>query len=567
MNMNADLREPSQQVITLLDCQRRVLERIASGAPLAEVLLTIVKLVEQLAPGLRCAILRTDASGKRLEFAAAPNIPEDFKACMAPFLGIGPDMGNCGRAAFRRRPVYTEDVALDPRWVHCRDVALRNGIRAAWSTPVLSDDNAVLGTFTMLYGEPGLPSDEHVQLIDMAVQMARVAIQSKQDEEKLRASEQKYRLIAEHARDLISLMDPAGRRLYASPSFAALYGKPAGSLEGQFAYDAALPEDRARVENEFRAVVASGLGRRFEFRVVTNGKGVRHLQIENSPILDSTGRTTAVLGVGRDVTEERRTQQVLQERTGLLRSIFESASAGIVITDMEHRLLRVNPAFCRITGYAEGELEGRSGWLLSHEEDRDRCEAAFRDLANGTSPVNVDKRYRRKDGSVVWVHVTATLVRDGSSEARYIVALVEDITQRREAQRALEDSARELQALSRRLVELQESERRHLSRELHDRLGETLTALSVNLSMLKDGVQRDERARARVEDSAALVKSTAAAIENIVAELRPPMLDDHGLAAALDWYGKQFAARAGIAVSVQADEPSTRVAPEVGIAL
>jgi signal transduction histidine kinase len=121
--------------------------------------------------------------------------------------------------------------------------------------------------------------------------------------------------------------------------------------------------------------------------------------------------------------------------------------------------------------------------------------------------------------------------------------------------------------LSRRLVELQESERKALARELHDRLGGTLTALSINVAMLKEAVQADARATTRLEDSAALLKATADTIENLVADLRPPMLDDYGLPAAIDWYARQFAQRVGVAVSVQATEAGERLAPEVEMAL
>ena len=142
-----------------------------------------------------------------------------------------------------------------------------------------------------------------------------------------------------------------------------------------------------------------------------------------------------------------------------------------------------------------------------------------------------------------------------------------DITERIEAEEALRASTERLQALTRRQVELQESERRTLARELHDRLGATLTSLSINLARLKERLGADAYASARVEDSVALVKWTAAAIEDIAAELRPPLLDDHGLAAALDWYGKQFAARVGVEVSMRVADARERVAADVGIAL
>jgi len=169
----------------LIDSQRRVLERIANGAPLGEILETMVKLIEEQAQGMRCAVLLADARQERLSFAAAPSIPEEFKAGVAPFLGIAPAMGPCGTAAFLRKPVYARDTATDPLLKDFRDIAVRNGLRAIWSTPILSDDNAVLGTFAMFYGAPGLPSPEHIQLIDMATQMARVAIEAKGSEERM----------------------------------------------------------------------------------------------------------------------------------------------------------------------------------------------------------------------------------------------------------------------------------------------------------------------------------------------------------------------------------------------
>jgi DNA-binding CsgD family transcriptional regulator len=85
--------------------------------------------------------------------------------------------------------VYAKDIGTDARWKDYRDIALRNGVRAIWSTPILADDNSVLGTFAMFYGEPGLPSPEHIQLIDMATQMVRVAIEVKRGENALRQSE------------------------------------------------------------------------------------------------------------------------------------------------------------------------------------------------------------------------------------------------------------------------------------------------------------------------------------------------------------------------------------------
>src|SRR6202790_2698547 len=179
----------------LLESQRRILDRIASGAPLQETLETLVRLIEEQAEGMRCAVLLADAAQQSLSFVAAPSIPEDYKASMVPYLRIAPNMSSCGTAAFLREPVYTEDTEADVLCEEWRAIAVRNGLRAIWSTPIVADDNAVLGTFAMYYSEPRLPSPEHMQLIDMAVQMARVAIEAKRSEDALRKSQDSLRIV------------------------------------------------------------------------------------------------------------------------------------------------------------------------------------------------------------------------------------------------------------------------------------------------------------------------------------------------------------------------------------
>src|SRR5579862_1218091 len=231
--MRATIDSPSSSKTTstrlraaLLECQRRVLERIASGAPLEEILERLAGLVEEQASGIRCVLLVADAAGERLRFAAGPNIPEDFKRGMEPYLGIAPNMPACGSAAYLRQPVYSRDIATDPMWERCREIALRHGFRAAWSTPILSDENGVLGTFAMFYGEPQLPAAEHIQLIDMAIQMARVAIEA-------RCNDDLLRVVFDGSPNGILITDLAGKILTVNRSLANTLGYTPAQLAGK----------------------------------------------------------------------------------------------------------------------------------------------------------------------------------------------------------------------------------------------------------------------------------------------------------------------------------------------
>ena len=220
----------------LLESQRRLLDRIASGAPLRETLEMLVELIEQQASGMRAAVLLADSAQQQLAFVAAPSIPEDYKVGIEPYLRIGPDMGSCGTAAFLRQPVYTRDTATDPLWENCGQIAVRNGLRAIWSTPILSDGNVVLGTFAMYYGEPQLPAEEHIQLIDMATQMARVAIEAKGDDEMLR-------MVFEGASTGMLVTDLAGKIVRANQAFAEMLGYTPAELHGKSIVDIVQGED------------------------------------------------------------------------------------------------------------------------------------------------------------------------------------------------------------------------------------------------------------------------------------------------------------------------------------
>jgi signal transduction histidine kinase len=123
--------------------------------------------------------------------------------------------------------------------------------------------------------------------------------------------------------------------------------------------------------------------------------------------------------------------------------------------------------------------------------------------------------------------------------------------------------------MSRRLVDMQEFERRQLSRELHDRVGQNLTALSINLDILKTQLSGNghEAFRSRLSDAATLLEATSGAIENVMSELRPPMLDDYGLLPALQWYANEFSSRTGIQVAVDGDEQMERLSQASEIAL
>src|SRR5213595_843833 len=175
----------------LLAGEKRLLEMIATGVGLKEILNTLCLIIEEQRTGTLASVLLLNADGVHLDCVAGPSLPKEWMQQMEN-LPIGPCAGSCGTAAYRGSPVIVSDIATDPLWdvPEHRSSALKHGLRASWSNPVLSSKGKVLGTFCMYYREPRSPTAKDVELIELATHLVRVAIERDRAEEALRASEQ-----------------------------------------------------------------------------------------------------------------------------------------------------------------------------------------------------------------------------------------------------------------------------------------------------------------------------------------------------------------------------------------
>jgi signal transduction histidine kinase len=174
------------------DTQLAVLEQVASGAPLADVLAATVRLVESQADDMLCSILLYDEARGVLRLGASPSLPEEF-AGLVDGLPAGPKVGSCGTAAYRRERVVVEDIATDPLWEEGCAAALAHGLRACWSTPIFSTERALLGTFAMYYREPRGPTAGELAWVGAASHIAAIAIDRDRADAKLRRHEEQLR--------------------------------------------------------------------------------------------------------------------------------------------------------------------------------------------------------------------------------------------------------------------------------------------------------------------------------------------------------------------------------------
>jgi PAS domain S-box-containing protein len=250
-----------------------------------------------------------------------------------------------------------------------------------------------------------------------------------------------------------------------------------------------------------------------------------------------------VLVLIRDITEMKRAERMLKESEEKYRTLVEQASDGIFIADFKGRFIVVNPAGYKLSQYSEEELRTHTIYDFVFSEDLKEMPFQMDELAAGKTATS-ERRMRRKDGSVIDVEITARII----AQDRFL-AFIRDITERKKVQQELLKSREELRQLSNHLENIREEERMHIAREIHDELGQHLTVIKMDISRLGKKIAGNEVLEKEVQEILEMINTIVATVRKISSELRPSMLDDLGLVAALEWYSRDFVKRTGIKTS------------------
>lgn len=183
LGIGRDVTERKRAEI-LRDGQAKILEMIARSARLEDVLTHLAELVETELRGIFCSILLLDADGKRLRHGAAPSLPEAYSRAVDG-LEIGPMVGSCGTAVYRRATVIVPDITIDPLWTDYYRLALDHGLRSSWSMPIMSHQGAVLGTFGLYATTVREPTSAEMDLVTSSMRLAGIAIERKMAEDRI----------------------------------------------------------------------------------------------------------------------------------------------------------------------------------------------------------------------------------------------------------------------------------------------------------------------------------------------------------------------------------------------
>src|SRR5580704_13159395 len=259
---------------SLLAAEKRTLEMIAGGASLKDILNDLCRSIDVVASPVISTVLLMDPDGERLWHTAGTLVPRDWLPVVTP-LRIAPHAGCCGAAAFLKERVIVGDVATDINWLdEYRDLAIKNGIRAGWSEPILTKDGEVLGTFALYSSEPRIPTNAEIELIEGAGHIALIAIERQRSRaalttalDELAKSAAELRTIIDAIPQLIVALDADGRFLSANQAVLDYTGLTKNDLGSQRFREIFHSEDSERLRDARDRALSRGDRFEYERRV------------------------------------------------------------------------------------------------------------------------------------------------------------------------------------------------------------------------------------------------------------------------------------------------------------
>ena len=329
---NTDI-EDRKRAEALVAAEKRTLEMIAGGARLADILQNLCNTIDAQADNIISAVMLMDEDGRRLWPAATPRLPKGWTEAISP-LEIGPGIGSCGAAAFSKQRVIVSDIANDPSWIGFRDLALTYGLRAAWSQPLLSKEQQVLGTFGMYYAEPRTPSETDLRLIEGAGHVAAIAIEGERSHaeltkahDEIAKSEAELRTIIDAIPQLIVVLDPNGKTLYANQAVMEYSGLTRAEVMAEdFRSRVFHPEDVERLRDERISALSRGIPFENEQRARRKDGQYRWMLVQYNPLRDQQGNILRWYATATDIEDRKQAEERTRKENLALREEIDHSS-------------------------------------------------------------------------------------------------------------------------------------------------------------------------------------------------------------------------------------------------
>ena len=251
-------------------------------------------------------------------------------------------------------------------------------------------------------------------------------------------SEARYRSVVETQTELVCRYRQDTTLTFVNDAYCRYFDRKRDDFIGAKVLHLIPRDSREAVKAHIDSLFDNPREEVFEHKVLLSGGGIGYLHWVSHPIFDDNGRVTECQGVGRDITEQRRAEEELTQSEERWRLVFDNSAVGIVVTDVEGRYFATNAVYEQMLGYLKQELIGLTIFDVTAEDYRESSRAMISGLLAGKhSQLQMESRFRRIDGRLIWVKESVSTVHDSQGRPVYLIAVVEDVTERRQTSEAL----------------------------------------------------------------------------------------------------------------------------------
>jgi PAS domain S-box-containing protein len=432
--------EDRKRAEALLAGEARILEMVANGDTLSHILDSLCRLVEEHTRDALCSVLLVEDG--RLRHVGKPSLPAAYVEAVDAVITVQPSWGSCGPAAYFARQVIVSDVMSSPLFNNFRETVmpLFPSLRAVWSSPIISSEGKVMGTFAMYYREPRSPSQHDQEIIAQITHLAGVAIQRKLTEEKLQRSEAYLAEAQRLAHTGSWAWNPAtDELLYCSAEMFRIFGMdPQEDVPAREAFWQRIhPDDRDRVYENLLTAARQKRDYVVEHRILWPDGTLKYHQAIGHPVLDATGEIVEYLGTGIDVTERKRAEHALRDSEELKRRIIESSQDCIKVLDLNGNLLFMSSGGQELLEIDNIQHYLNACWIdFWQSEDRPKIREAIA-IARAGGIGKFQAFCPSAKGAPRWWDVITTPIRNADGQTDQLLSVSRDITERKQAEEEL----------------------------------------------------------------------------------------------------------------------------------
>jgi PAS domain S-box-containing protein len=451
---------------------------------------------------------------------------------------------------------------------HCQEV-LKAGTRQSCEVHLRKKAGASSCVYLeslVVHDEPGHITHWRTALLDITERNLAV--------EELFESEARLKAILDNSPGMVFLKNAEGRYLHVNRQFGIVFHMTREQVVGKTDEAIFVPEQAAAFRANDLKVFQAGVPLDFE-EVAMHNDGPHTSIVSKFLLYGGDGKPYALCGITTDITDRKRVEVALRQSEERYRSIFENAVEGIFQTTLDGKYVAVNPALARMYGYDSPDDMIATVTDIASQlyVDPGRRDEFIRLMQAQEEVTGFEALVYRKDGRFIWISENVRTRRDQAGVLVGYEGTVEHITERKLAEARLRATLDQVRTLSGRLATVQEAERTRIARELHDELGVGLTCLKIDLSrlhtMVSEGAGAGVRKKAgdKIRSMVEQIDTTIASVQRLVTELRPAVLDDLGLVAAIEWQCQDFQKRTGIPCTCVTSADDIAMEPERATAL